>query len=65
MTADLPARLDAMEEQLERLQLQLLHADRDRRRLREWLRVLSDSRQLPLRAPAQHDGKQVLLPRDS
>ena len=62
MMADLPARLDAMEQQLERMQLQLLHADRDRRRLREWLRVLRDSRQLPARAPAQHEGRQVLLP---
>ena len=62
MTDELRARLAAVEEQLERQQLQLLHADRDRRRLREWLRVLSDSRQLPSRAPAQHEGRQVLLP---
>ena len=62
MTDDLRSRLDAIEEQMARLQTQLLHADQDRRRLREWLRVLSDSRQLPTRAPAQHEGRQVLLP---
>jgi len=61
MTDALHSRLDAVEEQMARLQTQLHHADRDRRRLREWLRVLSDSRQLPAITPSQHQGRQVLL----